>query len=273
MKSKTIFTFLLIVVATTMHAQEITEENYQKLDKEIWDTYQTEVDKISAQLNLYPEKRDSLMDVYREIDNVAKSRNREAAIKYATVPGGLQRLYWIRLDLPKDTVRAVWNTLSDEMKTSSYGKSLKMHLDTEQIKEGDRCYEVEATDVSGAPFRLSSLAGKNLILIYDGLSCANEESLNYLKQLYQSTSRDDLEIVAYCLAGSLEKLQEYRNRFDLPGIMISDFKIDHTPFKIRYGAQTRPTIFVIDKTGKVILRTTGSTMIEDMEKISKLLTD
>lgn len=49
--------------------------------------------------------------------------------------------------------------------------------------------------------------------------------------------------------------------------------MDHTPFKIRYGAQTRPTIFVIDKTGKVILRTRGLTMIEDMEKVSKLLTE
>lgn len=256
-----------------LQAQEITEENYQKLDKEIWDTYQTEVNKISAELKLHPEKEDSLMNVYREINNLANKRNVEAAIKYASVPGGLQRLFWVRLDLPKDTVQAIWNTLPAEMKTSAYGKSLKMHLDTKQIEEGDMYYEVEATDEFGAPFRLSSLAGKNIILIYDGLGCANEESLNYLKQLYTSTSRDNLEIVAYCLASSLEKLQEYRERFDLPAIMISDFKMDHTPFKIRYGAQTRPTIFAIDKSGKVILRTTGSTMIEDMEKISKLLTE
>lgn len=251
-------------------AQEITEENYQKLDKEIWDTYQVEVDKISAELKLHPEKEDSLMNVFLEIDNLADKRNIEAAIKYAAVPGGLQRLYWVRLDLPKDTVQAIWNTLPMEMKTSTYGKSLQMHLETEQIKEGDMYYEVEATDTSGIPFRLSSLAGKNVILIYDGLGCAHEESLNYLKQLYASTSRKDMEIVAYCLASSLEKLQDYRKKIEFPGIMISDFKMDHTPFKIRYGAQIRPTIFVIDKTGKVILKIIGSKM-NDMEKISKVI--
>lgn len=272
MKTKTILTLLLVAVAMAAQAQEITEENYRKLDKEIWDTYQTKVDKISAELKLHPEKKDSLMNIYREVYNLANKRNVEAAIKYASVPSGLQRLFWVRLDLPKDTVQAIWDTLPAEMKSSDYGKSLKLHLETEQIKEGDMYYEVEATDVSGTPFRLSSLAGKNIILIYDGLGCANEESLSYLKQLYASTSREELEIVAYCLASNLEKLQGYRERFDLPAIMISDFKMDHTPFKIRYGAQTRPTIFVIDKTGKVILRTTGSKMIEDMGKVSKLLT-
>ncbi len=131
---------------------------------------------------------------------------------------------------------------------------------------------MEATDERGNPFWLSSLEGKNIILIYDGLSCANPESLTYLKQLYKSAPKNELEIVAYCLASSLEKLQEDRSRFkDLPGVMISDFKMDHTPFKIQYGAQIRPTIFVIDKTGKMILRTRGREMIKDMDKIRSRL--
>lgn len=273
MKTKTILTLLLVAVAISAHGQEITEENYRKFDNELWSTYQQKVDSISMLMERFPEKEDSLMQVYHEIKSATDQQNIDAAIKYASVPSGLQRLYWVRLDLPKDTVQTIWNNLSDEMKGSPYGKSLKMHLETTQIKEGDRYYEVQATDEQGNPFWLSSLEGKNIILIYDGLGCANPESLTYLKQLYESAPKNNLEIVAYCLATTLEKLQEYRSRFkDLPGIMISDFKMDHTPFKIQYGAQNRPTIFVIDKTGKVILRTTGKEMIKDMDKIqSKLI--
>lgn len=271
MKTKTILPFILTAFTTFISAQEISEENFQKIDKEIWGTYQTEADKISAELQLHPEKRDSLMQVYEKIKAIALRKNEEAAMKFASVPGGLQRLFWVRLDLPKDTIRQLWNNIPDEMKTSSYGKSLKLHLDTKQIEEGDTYYDFTATDVSGKKFKLSSLEGKNIILIYDGLSCMGDENGEYLKDLYASSSRNDLEIVAYTLSDSLEKLQDVKKNFDIPFRLISDFKRDHSHFKIKYGAQTRPTVFVIDRNGKIILKTTGRYMKDELEKLKNIL--
>ncbi len=131
---------MLVVVAIIVYGQDITEENYRKFDNELWNTHQQQVDSLSVLMERFPEKEDSLMQAYNKMKSAVDQQNINAAIKYASVPSGLQRLYWVRLDLPKDTVQTIWNNLSDEMKNSPYGKSLKLHLETEQIKEGDRYY-------------------------------------------------------------------------------------------------------------------------------------
>lgn len=258
MKRIYMMTVLLSVFVAAGMAQEITEENYLKLDKEIWEAYERQNDSIYALMKREPERKEALKHEFKKNLEDAQRRNEQAALRFASVPSGLQRLFWVRLNLPKDTVEAVWNRLPDEMKTSPYGKSIRMHLDTHQIEEGARYADFEATAADSRPFRLSSLEGKYIVLLYDGISCMGEEGRNELKQLYESTSRDDLEIVVYCISSSPEQLREdYVEKMNLPFTLVSDFKMDHTPFKIIYGAQARPTVFVIDPTGTVVLKTTG----------------
>ncbi|MDO4703634.1 peroxiredoxin [Tannerella sp.] len=258
MKRIYIIIVLLSVFVAAGIAQEITEENYLKLDKEIWEAYERQNDSIYALMKREPDRKEALKHEFEKNLEDAQRRNAQAALRFASVPSGLQRLFWVRLHLPKDTVEAVWNRLPDEIKTSPYGKSIRMHLDTQQIEEGARYADFEATAADGRPFRLSSLEGKYIVLLYDGLGCMGEEGRNELKQLYESTSRDDLEIVVYCISSSLEQLREdYVEKMNLPFTLVSDFKMDHTPFKIIYGTQARPTVFVIDPTGTVVLKTIG----------------
>lgn len=251
--------------------QEITEENYRKFDKELWDTYQRKVDSLSVLMERFPEKKDSLTRVFNVIDSIVDVENNAAAIKYASVPSGLQRLYMVRLKLPRDTIRVIWNNLPEKMKASPYGKSIKMHIDTKQLEVGDFYQDLEMTDSKGKTFKLSSLQGKNILLLYDGLGCIGEEGRNYLNNLYNTTSRDSFEIVAYTLNSSLEYLAEAKENYNVDFIVVSDFLQDHSPFKIIYGAQVRPTVFLINKEGQIILKTTGRNIKEELDKFKNNL--
>ncbi len=255
-----ILSVLIIAVSFStplLVAQEITEENYLKIDKEIWDRYEQEMEKISTCYREYPEKKDSLMAASEKVLADASKKNVEAAIRYASVPSGLQRLYMVRLDISKDTIRSVLRNLPQEMQTSPYGKSLFYHLDTEQVEEGSNYTDFKATDTAGNDFILSSLKGKNILLLYGGLGCMGKAGRDYLNKIYNETSRENFEIVVYCLNSNLESLQKVREEYPCDYFLVSDFLQDHTPMKILYGAQAMPTCFLIDKQGKVLLKETG----------------
>jgi len=261
---KTIFRVRhLILISMFLHfsivsfAQEITEENYLKLDKDLWEQYEVDLGKLSEIFKEYPEKKDSLIKVADNLYNVVQKNNRELAIKFASVPSGLKRLYMVRLDISKTTLLPILSSLSDDMKNSPYGKSILFHSNSNQIEEGNQYYDFEATTSEDEKFVLSSLEGKNVLLLYGGLSCMGKDDRAYLDSLYKGTSRNNFEIVVYCPDDDLESLKGVRETYSCDYLLVSDFLQDHTPMKILYGAQARPTCFFINKQGMVEMKTLG----------------
>lgn len=252
-----IFLIACFSISLSASAQEITEENYLKLDKEIWDKYQRDADSINAAIEKSPEKKDSLMAEWDELRNEANKRNIEAAIKYASVPSGLQRVFMVRLNLPKDTLSTIVNSLTPEMRNSAYGKSIQMHIDTEQIEKGSKYYDFEGTDSDGKPFRLSSIKSKKILLLYGGLGCMGKERREDLQKIYEKKSRDDFQVVVYWLSSDLERLKKLKEIYPSDYIFVSDFLGDHTPVKVIYGAQATPTCFLIDENRIVIDKCVG----------------
>nr|WP_321357815.1 redoxin family protein [uncultured Draconibacterium sp.] len=269
-KSAIILT-LLLFSTLTLFSQEITEENYLKADKEIWDEYELKMDNLSKIFELHPDKKDSLLAVANELEANTDKKNREAAIKYAAVPSGLKRLYMLRLNIPKDTLRYVFNSLPEEMQKSEYGKSILSHIKSNQIEEGDKYYNFKATDSDGNEFTLANLKGKNVLLLYGGLSCVQEEGRDFLNTYSSTVDKQKFSVVVFYSCANLEELRQLGSEYDLDFIFISDFLGDHSPFKIRYGAQATPTCFFIDEEGTVIIKSTGLPEIELNKLKSKLI--
>jgi peroxiredoxin len=263
----TVLSITQFACAPKQQSEIITEENYLKVDSAIWMQYERDMEKIYEYFEKYPEKRDSLRAAANQILAIASKKNIEAAIKFAAVPSGLQRLFMVRLDISKDTIYSVLKNLPDSMQTSPYGKSLSYHINSEQISEGSRYYDFQAVDTEGINFSLSSLEGKNILLLYGGLGCMGEVGRDFLNKVYRETSRDNFEIVVYCLNSSLENLQQERIRYSSEFILVSDFLQDHSPMKILYGAQAMPTCFFINQEGIVVMKTVGL----HQERVSELL--
>lgn len=188
-------------------------------------------------------------------------------MKFFSVPSGLERLFMLRLKIPKDTLRSLLLRLPDDLKNSPYQKSILYHINSEQINEGNTYYDFEATTSEGEKFVLSSLQGKNILFLFGGLGCMGKDNRAYLNSLYEVTSRDNFEIVVYCLNDDLENLRDVRNTYPCSYLLVSDFLSDHSPVKILYGAQATPTCFFINKQGVVEMKTEGL----DQERINELI--
>ena len=273
---KKILQVIILVLSVTQfscirkqQSEMITEENYLKVDSLIWAQYEQDMEKISECYQNHPEKKDSLIAVSEQVDAIASKKNIEAAIKYASVPSGLRRLYMVRLNIAKDTILSILKNLPDSMQFSPYGKSLLYHIETEQISEGSKYYDFQSIDTEGGNFALSSLEGKNILLLYGGLGCMGPGGREYLNKIYQETSRNNFEIVVYCPNSDLENLQKVRTTYPCDFLLVSDFLQDHTPMKILYGAQATPTCFFLNQEGLVVMKTTGLYQ----ERVSQLLSE
>ena len=160
-----IIAVLILTSSFKSFSQNITEENYLKLDKEIWDFQNQEFSKISKAFELNPEKKDSLIIEGDKISKICNDKNLELAIKFASVPSGLKRVFMLRLNIPKDTLKSIYKMLPENMQKSAYGKSIRLHIDSKQIEKGDNIVDFHAVDYNGNPFKISSLNGKNTLLL------------------------------------------------------------------------------------------------------------
>ncbi len=239
------------------YSQEITEENYLKEDKEIWDAYNLQMANISKSFELFPEKKDSLSSTVSEIYKEAQKKNMDTALKYFSVPSGLERIYMLRLNIPKDTLRSILKKLPKKVQESEYRQSIKFYIDYEQIEEGDYYYNFQATDSNGKSFKLSDLQGKNILLLYGGLGCMRESGRSFLKNFHERMSKDDFKIVVFYSSDDIVELKKIKDHYQMDFIFVSDFKKDHSPMKIIYGVQTTPTCFIINENGKITKKSIG----------------
>jgi len=263
---KVVITILCVTQLSLAQAQ-VAEEWYLDLANETWVEYVNYI--VNEYYNEHFEEKESLNSVLEQININENKKSLEIAFKYGSTPDVLKSLFYMRFAFSKDTIMSVLKTLPDSIQTSPYGKSLLHHIESEQIQISGKSkyYNFQAIDKEGRDFTLSSLEGKNILLIYGGLYCMGERGRDYLNKIYEETSRENFEIVVFDQISSLEYLQQEHIMYPSDFILVSDFLEDHSPVKILYGAQARPTCFFINKKGIVVMKTIG---LHD-ERVNELL--
>ena len=259
--------FVVIILAlmtiscnSKVQNETLTEENYLHEDSLLWINFEKETEGLIAILDSLPNQRDSIINVYNVILEKANQKNIELAFKYACTPSGLQRLFMVRNHVSKDSLAKVLNTLPEEMQKSEAGLNIKAHLETEQLAEGNVLFSFPCQNEEGDPFDWETLKGKQVLLLYGGLGCMGSNGREALKNLYEQTSRKNLEIIVYWPSSSLENLQAIRKQYPSDYIFISDFKQDASPMKIKYGCQATPTCFLTDKKHQIVVKSEGLNM-------------
>lgn len=259
--------FCLFCVLNLYSQEAITEANYLKQDSILWADFTLRQQELEECWNSVPDKRDSIKNIFDGIFNEASQKNIELAIKYASTPSGLQRLFMTRLRIPKDTLNGILDSLGPDMRESLYGRCIMEHIRTRQIEEGDSLWRFPCVQQDGEDFDWSVTDGKRLLVLYGGLGCMGKNGRDELERLYNRTLRDDLLILVYWPCSSLAALQEIKAEYPYDYIFVSDFMQDASPMKIRYGVQATPTCFFTDRRHIVKVKCEGL----DMKRIDKCM--
>lgn len=246
--------------------EALTEENYLHEDSLLWIAFNNETEDLFSLLENQPESKDSIIDIYNAMIEEANRKNIALAFKYASTPSGLARLFMTRNYIDKDTLRQVLASLPNDMQKSKMGLNIKAHLDTEQLSVGSTLVPFPCVTEENVEFDWNQLKGKQILLLYGGLGCMGDEGREYLKTLYKQTNREDLEIVLYWPSSSIEDLKSVKEHYvGNDYAFVSDFKLDASPIRIKYGCQATPTCFFTDKDHIIVVKSEGLN-IDEFEK-------
>ncbi len=199
------------------------------------------------------EKQDSIEPLIHKLSQT----NLNFCIKNANSYMAVEMLYRIRNSIHKDTLEAVLKTMNNEVLNSNYGKSLKLHYQSPELKVGVPYKDFSAKTLSGKTISISELTkkGKPILLIFGGLGCMQKHGRAFLKS-FNENYHDQVEILAFVFARNKDEWIQDSN-YSLNISLLSDMKGDHSPIKINYGVQITPTVFIIDQNGIIAWKSEG----------------
>ena len=258
--------FLVFVQCTPKMHDTKREQEYIKADSTLWAEYESKGEKLAEQ---YAENKDSLYIKAVELEAYTDSKNRKLAIEYSDTPSGLRRCFMLRSDIEKDTLQDILSYLPDYLRQSDCAKAIKAHIATQQIEAGMEFFPIDVVDADGNEFACDEHSNKNILLIYGGLGCMGRSGRRELEILREEYAEDNLAIIVYYSVSTIEELKEFRNQYSADYIFISELMPDYSSFKIKYGVQSTPTCFVIDKSGMVVLKTVGFDIQQVKENLNR----
>ena len=116
---------------------------------------------------------------------------------------------------------------------------------------GQPAPELSVEDVDGKPVGLQEFRGKVLLVDFWATNCPPcLEAFPDIKSLYSAGHDDGLEIVGISLDEDAKIVKVFREKQELPWRMALSLT-DRDDTRGRYRAETIPSMFLIDRTGKV----------------------
>ncbi len=164
-------------------------------------------------------------------------------------------LHFYTTSLPNKTVSELYNSFSDDLKKSSYGKSINRYLELNKNPQiGDKYVDFSMTNESGEIIKLSDFEGKLVLLEFWSSNCVpcRKENPN-LKKTYARFKDQGFEILAVSLDTKKESWLKAIEKDELPWTQVSDLKRKNTASLI-YGVNGIPDNFLINPDGIIIDR-------------------
>lgn len=185
-------------------------------------------------------------------------------------PYAIEMLYRLRTSVDKNTLKEVFSKIKPKVRSANhYAQLVQKHLDTDQVTLGGQYADFTATTYAGEPFTLSELVSmKDVLLIFGGLGCMGEESLQLVKLFYAKVDISKLEVVSVFMNTSMDEFKAEHDQYGIGWLGVCDTLGDDSPAKNAYGIQATPTCVYINKGGQVSLITVGVTdqVLQKLEK-------
>ena len=223
-------------------------------------------------------KRDSLIFGYHAKSDAVKEKTFEefmqtvgkidSLIKRTTIKyiketkdtyAGMLSLSFHKDDIPKDSVRLIFDRYNDEFKQSKYGRVVKLYLESNHIEKGDPFLNFKGINQFGQETNLADLREENKFLLinytsaYCGYSIRATDELKEIHNQYQKF----MKIVNFS-ADTQKKDWLYsiaRDENEWPSLW--DGQGRYSESAIRYNFSVTPTFLLISPDGNIVDRWVG----------------
>lgn len=156
----------------------------------------------------------------------------------------------------KEKTQELYEKLSPEIKSSTYGRDIDDYLTLAQdIRVGGKYADFEQTDTEGKPVKLSAIKAKYILLEFWGSWCGpcRAENPNLVKT-YQAYQPKGFEILGVAADDNKAQWLQAVKQDKLPWTNVCDLKGDQNKAVLIYGINAFPTNFLIDENGIIIAK-------------------
>ena len=156
----------------------------------------------------------------------------------------------------KKTTASLYEKLSAEMKSTSYGKNVFEFISlNKDLKVGDKYVDFSQEDAHHRIVKLSDFKGKVVLLEFWGSWCGPCRQANpELVKIYNDFKDKGFEILGVGAEENKEAWMKAIETDKLPWTNVTDLKGDKNKAALIYGISYYPANFLIDKTGTIISR-------------------
>lgn len=171
----------------------------------------------------------------------------------------------------KETTNVLYSNLSEELKNSSYGKSILNFISLNKtIKVGDKYVDFSQSNTQNKKVKLSDFEGKIVLLEFWGSWCMPCRQTNpELVKIYKEFKEKGFEIFGVAAENNKDEWLKAIKSDSLAWTNVTDLKADKNEASLIYGVSNYPANFLIDKSGTIIGRDLKTT--ELIKKLKELL--
>lgn len=216
-------------------------------------------------------KGDSLGLIQNKKDNsLVQSQAKEAVKQFITENNkselAMYKLYQFSRLLPLSKTEEIYASYTPELQASYYGQKINAYVvKSKTVDVGSKMIPFERRTLDGKAFSTKDLQGKYVLLDFWGSWCGPCRKSNpHLKELYVQYKNKGFEIVgiAHEMMPTIEKsrqsLKKAVEKDGLPWPQLLNNEMEETFDVIKaYNVSAFPTKILIDKSGKIIWKSTG----------------
>ncbi len=171
-------------------------------------------------------------------------------------------------EIPKDKTQELYENLSDKMKATKYGLSIKKYLDLSlDLEIGDKAPDFQLPDLDDNLIGLSKFEGKYILLDFWSSNCGPciLELPNMLEN-YQKYKEKGFEIISISFDRKKEDWSKAVKDYNMIWTSVSDLKGGDGDVIMTYKVYFMPTYFLLDPDGIIIDKFMGTGQLDEKLK-------
>jgi peroxiredoxin len=210
----------------------------------------------NAFLALSPEeqqqKRAEIWSEIGKIDSISNSLRIEYIKSHNDTYASIIYLGHLKKSMPKDSVRAIYDRYTTEIKNSKYAKLVEVYLREKILQVGDTYQDFEGVDQNGENVKLSEKMGEYTLIDFTSAFCGAcilaADELKEINQIYS----DSLKIIEFSGDPNKKNWKKGLERDSVTWTSIWDGMGKYSETSIKYGVNAYPTFVLINPEGVII---------------------
>lgn len=166
----------------------------------------------------------------------------------------LNELFFLRNDLPTDTLKELFNLFPASLQKTKYGDVILTYIDSKKVPGiGDKFIEIGGLDINGVFYRLSDFKGKYVLLEFWASWCSPcLGEIPNMTKAYETYKDKGFEIYSFSVDSNLDNWKKALEKYKTTWKNVTDYKGFYSTMAAKYAVRSIPKNFLINPNGVII---------------------